>query len=118
MTKNRFTNEYKKTDKHQVQSYLENLKIKLSTEMKDCKFKLEPEPFSIKVSDKKIHTSKKNIEFQCNMKQILANTNNASTGHKLQGMSKDVITVTSWPTGGLASMFKNGSMLSYPVCTH
>jgi hypothetical protein len=36
------------------------------------------------------------------MKQILANTNDASTGHKLQGMSKDVIIVTSWPTG-----FKN-----------
>ena len=36
------------------------------------------------------------------MKQIPANTNNASTGHKLQGMSKDVIIVTSWPTG-----FKN-----------
>jgi hypothetical protein len=28
-------------------------------------------------------------------------------GHKLQGMSKDVIVVTSWPTGGLAAMFKN-----------
>ncbi len=36
------------------------------------------------------------------MKQIPANTNDASTGHKLQGMSKDVIFVTSWPTG-----FKN-----------
>jgi hypothetical protein len=32
------------------------------------------------------------------MKQIPANTNDASTGHKLQGMSKDVIIVTSWPT--------------------
>jgi hypothetical protein len=38
------------------------------------------------------------------MKQILANTNNATTGHKLQGMSKDVNIVTSWPN---ASMFKN-----------
>jgi hypothetical protein len=36
------------------------------------------------------------------MKQIPANTNDATTGHKLQGMSKDVIIVTSWPTG-----FKN-----------
>jgi hypothetical protein len=36
------------------------------------------------------------------MKQIPANTNNASTGPKLQGVSKDVIIVTSWPTG-----FKN-----------
>ena len=36
------------------------------------------------------------------MTQILANTYNASTGLKLQGMSKDVVIVTSWPTG-----FKN-----------
>ncbi len=33
------------------------------------------------------------------MKQIPANTNYATTGHKLQGMSKNVIFVTSWPTG-------------------
>ncbi len=28
-------------------------------------------------------------------------------GHKLQGTSKDVIVITSWPTGGLTAMFKN-----------
>ncbi len=35
------------------------------------------------------------------MKQIPANTNDATatTGHKLQGMLKNVIIVTSWPTG-------------------
>jgi hypothetical protein len=36
------------------------------------------------------------------MTQISANTYNASTGHKLQGMSNDAVIVTSWPTG-----FKN-----------
>ena len=41
------------------------------------------------------------------MKQIPANSNDATMGHKLQGMSKDVIVVTSWPTGGLSAMFKN-----------
>ena len=41
------------------------------------------------------------------MTQIPANSNDATTGHKLQGMSKDSIVVTSWPTGGLAAMFKN-----------
>jgi hypothetical protein len=41
------------------------------------------------------------------MKQISANSNDAITGHKLQEMSKDVIVVTSWPTGGLALMFKH-----------
>ncbi len=41
------------------------------------------------------------------MEQILANSHDATTGHKLQGMSKDVFVVMSWPTGGLAAMFKN-----------
>ena len=27
--------------------------------------------------------------------------------HKLQGMSKDAIIVSSWPTGSLSAMFKN-----------
>jgi hypothetical protein len=87
---------------HQVQSDLRNLKNKLSTELKDCRFKLEPELFSTKVSVKEFVGSKKKIQFNCRMKQIPANTNDATTGPKLQGMSKDVIIVTSWPTG-----FKN-----------
>ncbi len=41
------------------------------------------------------------------MKQIPANSDDAAIGHKLQGMSKDAIIVSSWPTRGLAAMFEN-----------
>ena len=41
------------------------------------------------------------------MTQIPANSNDATTGHKLQGVPKDAIVVSLWPTGGLAAMFKN-----------
>jgi hypothetical protein len=41
------------------------------------------------------------------MKQLPANSNDATTGHKLQGLSKYAIIVSSWPTGSLAAMFKN-----------
>ena len=52
------------------------------------------------------------------MKQIPANSNDATTGHKLQGMSKDVIVITSWPTKGLAAMFKNWEYVFLSqVCT-
>ena len=52
------------------------------------------------------------------MKQIPANSNDATTEHKLQGMSKDAIVVTSWPTGGLAAMFKNWEyVVLSQVCT-
>jgi hypothetical protein len=37
----------------------------------------------------------KKVEFCCKMKHIPANSNDATTGHKLQGMSKDVIVITS-----------------------
>jgi hypothetical protein len=86
-----------------LQSYLENLTNTLSTEMNNCKFKLEPESFSTKVSLKEYGTSI-TTNYQCKMKQIPANINNATTGQKLQGMSKDVIIVASWPT---KSMFRN-----------
>jgi hypothetical protein len=75
--------------------------------MNDCKFKLEPGSYSTQVTVRKFYTSNKKIEFQCKIKQIPVNTNDASTCHKLQGMSMDAIIVTSWPTGGLASMFNN-----------
>jgi hypothetical protein len=105
-------------DAHQVQSNLDKLKMKLSTEIKDRTFKVEPESFLAKVTVQKFHTSIKKQEFQCKMKQFLANTNDASTGNRLQGMSKDVIIVTSWPTGGLASMFKNWEYVVLSrVCT-
>lgn len=35
------------------------------------------------------------------MTQLPINLNHETTGHKLQGMSKDDVIITSWPTGGL-----------------
>ena len=51
----------------------------------------------------------------CKMKQTPANSNDATTGHKLQGISKDVIIVLSWPIRGLSKMFKN---LEYVLLSH
>jgi hypothetical protein len=104
--------------KHQLQSNLDKLTIRLSTEMSNQEFKLKPEQCSPKISVKCYSTSSKKVEFHCKMKQIPANCNDATTGHKLQGMSKDVIVVTSWPTGGLAAMFKNWEYVVLSrVCT-
>ena len=43
-------------------------------------------------------------DFKCKLIQFPVNCNDATTGHKLQGMTKDVVIITSWPSGGL---FKN-----------
>ncbi len=74
--------------KLQIQSTLGKLKNRLSTEMSNQKFKLEQEQYSPKISVKSYSTSSKKIEFHCKMKRISANSNDATTGHKLQGMSK------------------------------
>ncbi len=75
--------------------------------MSNQKFKLEPEQCPPKTSLKLYSNSPKKVEFRCEMKQIPANSNDATTGNKLQGMSKDVIVIMSWPTRGLAAIFKN-----------
>ena len=85
---------------------LDELKNDLTNEINLCKFKLEPEQFSPEVTVKHYHASS-NIVFRCKMMQIPTNSNDATTGHKLQGMSKDAIIVSSWPTGKLSAMFKN-----------
>ncbi len=66
----------------QVQSHLESLTNTLSTEMNNPKFKLDPETFSTKESIKEYDTSI-TTKYQCKMKQIPANINDATTGHKL-----------------------------------
>jgi hypothetical protein len=90
-----------------IKSKLDDLNNKLAKEMISHRFKLEPEQFSPEVSVKHHHASSKKVTFRCKMKQIPANSNDATTGHKLQGMSKDAIIVSSWPTSSLAAMFKN-----------
>jgi hypothetical protein len=98
-----------------IKSKLDKLNNKLAKEMISRRFKLEPEQFTPEVSVKHYHASSKKVTFQCKMKQIPDNCNDATTGHKLQGMSKDAIIVSSWPTGGLAGMFKNWE---YVVLSH
>ena len=90
-----------------TKSKLDDLNNKLAKEINGCRFKLEPEQFSPEILVKHYHISSKKVTFRCKMKQIPANSNDATTGHKLQGMSKDAIIVLSWPTGTLAAMFKN-----------
>jgi hypothetical protein len=93
--------------KETIKSKLDDLSIKLAKEMISRRFKLEPEQFSPEVSVKHHHTYSKKVTFRCKMKQIPANSNDATISHKLQGMLKYAIIVSSWPTGGLAAMLVN-----------
>lgn len=76
----------------------------LDRELAKHRFKLKPQQDSVTV-ELKIHPMAQDTETRrCKMTQLPVNSNDSTTGHKLQGMSKDVVIVTSWPSGGL---FKN-----------
>ena len=75
--------------KQTIKSKLDDLNNKLTKEMISRRFKLEPEQFLPEVSVKHHHISPKKVTVRCRMKQIPANSNDAITGHKLQGMSKN-----------------------------
>ncbi len=98
-----FSNKGRSTTQTSTQSTLEKLRNSLSTDMSNKKFKHEPEQCSPKISVKPYSNSSKKVEFHCKTKQIPANSNDATMGHNLQGMSKDVFVVTSWPTRRLAA---------------
>jgi hypothetical protein len=72
--------------KQTIKSKLDDLNNKLTKEMISRIFKLEPEQFSPEVSVKHHHISSKKVTVQCRIKQIPANSNDATTGHKLKGM--------------------------------
>lgn len=57
---------------------------------------------TVKVKPNQMATTK--MEFRCCMHQLSVKLNNATTGHTLQSMTKDFLTITSWPSGGI---FKN-----------
>ena len=90
--------------KRRINTRLRKLKEKLREETLHHLFRIEPEEWHTVVKVKVHPLAPRKTEFKCKMKQLPVNCNDATTGHKLQGMSKDVIIVTSWPNGGL---FKN-----------
>ena len=79
------------------------MKKSLHNQRENRRFQLSPQNFCVTVHAR-LHCMAPEQEFKCNMTQLPINLNDATTGHKLQGMSKDVVIITSWPKGGL---FKN-----------
>ena len=86
---------------------LATMTTKLQNDLKRIRFKMKAENFSPNVSVKSLPMAPRKLEFTCRMTQFPINLNDATTGHKLQGMSKDVVIITSWPKGGLSALFKN-----------
>jgi hypothetical protein len=75
------TDQISQTESDTIQDNIDKTKNMLLSIMNERKFKLEIEQCSPKISIKQFSNSLRNIEFQCKMKQIPANKNDATTGH-------------------------------------
>ena len=104
--------------KHELRTLNETLKsmmTKLDCDRASQRFRMKPDRFSPKITVKPYCGATTTVTFTCQMIQLPANLNDATTGHKLQGTTKDVIIITSWPRGNL---FKNWEyVILSRVCT-
>jgi len=91
-----------KATRHNLANEVGQLEQKMIHETTKHTFRLTTNTTTAKVRVKP-HASATEIDFKCKMTQFPVNCNDATTGHKLQGMSKDVVIITSWPRG----FFKN-----------
>ena len=91
-------------ERQEIERVSQKLKDDLRKEKLKYQFRLAPQNFYVTVLVKPHSMAPVEHEMKCNMIQLPINMNDATTGHKLQGMSKDVVIITSWPKGGL---FKN-----------
>ena len=90
-----------KKEKTTWEKKIESLEIQLINVGKTRRFKLQPQTKTVTIKVKPFYTATSRITCRCKMTQLPVNLNDATTGHKLQGSSKDILIITSWPNGGL-----------------
>jgi len=89
------------TIKTTIANQVKDIRIRLMGMCKTRRFKLTPQKYSVVVTMSPHNISTTKIKFGFSMTQFPINLNDGTTGHKLQGMSKDYLIITSWPSGGL-----------------
>ena len=70
-------------------------------------FKLKPENMYVKFKVQPIHMRSAKVECMIQMTQFQVNLNNVTTGHKLQGIPKDTLLISSFPNKALRALIKN-----------
>ena len=90
-----------KRAKKKLRKKILRIDTQLSKLCRNRRFKSEPQNYWVVVSMKPNNHATTKLQFICQMTQFPISLNDATTGHKLQGMSKDVIIITSWPKSGL-----------------
>ena len=90
-------------DQNSVERSIEQVKHQLKRERSKYIFQLTPSKMTCRLNNfkpSKFYDDSNEEPFKpfpLLVEQFLINLNTASTGHKLQGLSKDVLIITSWP---------------------
>ena len=95
------------SNKRTAENNIRNLENKTKNLEQLKIFIVEPEKKLTRVKVRQSRYSNAHIEFSVSMTQFPVNLNNATTGHKLQGMSLDALIVPSFPNKKLNALFKN-----------
>ena len=110
--------DYNLLQQQQLETQLEHLDRALLKCERLRLFRLETEQ---KLTVVKVHPSQfggAQIQFTIAMTQFLLNLNDATTGHKLQGIPINNIVILAFPNKKHYAMFKTGNMLSCHVQEH
>ena len=78
-------------------SEIQKLERLLQLKTQQRQFRIPPEQHEVKVTVTPTRFCDLKETFKCHMTLFPVNINTSSTGHKLQGRSKDILIITSWP---------------------
>ena len=87
--------------KEVIKARITNTQAQLISLSKTRLFKMEPEKKAVLVNVKTHPQAFTKVQVRCQMTQFSVNLADATTGHKLQGMTKDVLIIMSSPRQGL-----------------
>jgi hypothetical protein len=87
--------------KEVIKARITNTQAQLISLSNTRQFKMEPEKKAVSVNVKTHPRAFTKVRVHCQMTQFFVSLADVTTGHKLQGMTKDVLIIMSWPQPGL-----------------
>ncbi len=85
------------TNTNASNSEIQKLERLLQIKTHQRQFRIPPEQHEVKITVTPTRFCDLKETFKCHMTLFPVNINTSSTGHKLQGRSKDILIITSWP---------------------
>ena len=94
-------------NKQTAENNIKNLELQAKKLEQLQFFIVEPESKPTRVKVRPSRFTNAHLKFTISMTQFPVNLNSATTGHKLQGMSLDALTIPAFPSKSLSAIFKN-----------